>query len=115
MKILLFLGLLAPLAASAQKTEADIRCKYTGADYVYDCVIRLSRGGKPLAGVQMTAGADMPSMPMAHNIKPVKAKPGAQPGEYHARLELEMKGEWAIKLRLSGAVRDQVVTKLRFD
>ena len=115
MKVLLFLGLFAPLTASAQKTEADIQCKYTGAGYVYDCLIRLSRGGKPLAGVQVTAGADMPSMPMAHNVKPAKAKPGTQPGEYHARLDLERKGEWAIKLRLSGAVRDQIVKKVRFD
>jgi hypothetical protein len=57
----------------------------------------------------------MPSMPMAHNLKPVKALPGKNPGEYRARLELEMHGEWAVKLRISGPVRDQIVKKMRFD
>jgi hypothetical protein len=115
MRLLLFLALLAPPTVNAQKIDADIQCKFTGTDYVYDCVIRLVRDGKPLSGVPLTVAADMPSMPMAHNIKPVKAKPGKQPGEYRARLDLEMKGEWALKLRLSGAVRDQIVTKIRFD
>lgn len=32
-----------------------------------------------------------------------------------ARLELEMPGEWAVKLHLSGPVRDQVVLLYDFD
>ena len=115
MKRLFLAFLLLAGEASAQRTEADIQCSFTGTDLIYDCTIRLSRGGKPLAGVQLTVGADMPSMPMAHNIKPVKATPGKQPGEYRAQLDLEMKGEWALKLRLSGPLRDQVVVKKRFD
>ena len=101
--------------ALAQKIQADLSCRFTGIDFVYDCVIRLARSGKPLAGAQVTVGADMPSMPMAHNVKPVRAKPLAKPGEYAARLDLEMRGEWAVKLRVSGPVRDQLVVKMRFD
>lgn len=98
--------------AMAQRVKAEMECKFTGTDFVYDCVIRLN----PAAlGVNMTVGADMPSMPMAHNIKPVKAKPGSAPGEYRARLDLEMTGEWVVKLRLSGAVRDQLVLHYEFD
>jgi len=116
MKVL-FLGLLglAAMPAAAQGTRAELDCKFTGTDFVYDCGIRLARGGAPLAGVQLTIGADMPSMPMAHNIKPVKAKPGKKPGDYEARLDLEMAGEWALKLRLSGPVRDQLVLHYEFD
>ena len=116
MKVLL-LGLLglAAVPAAAQGTRAELDCKFTGTDFVYDCVIRLARGGTPLAGAQIAIGADMPSMPMAHNIKPVKAKPGSKPGEYEARLDLEMTGEWAVKLRLSGPVRDQLVLHYEFD
>lgn len=116
MKVL-FLGLLgfAAVPAAAQGTRAELDCKFTGTDFVYDCVIRLARGGAPLAGVQVTIGADMPSMPMAHNIKPAKAKPGKKPGDYEARLDLEMAGEWAVKLRLSGPVRDQLVLHYEFD
>jgi hypothetical protein len=60
-------------------------------------------------------GADMPSMPMAHNVRPVKAEAGAQPGSYRARLELEMTGVWALRLDLSGPVRDRLISVLRFD
>lgn len=109
-KSALLLILLA-LPAWAQKPQAALECKPTGTDFVYDCVIRL----KPaVAGVNVTVGADMPSMPMAHNIRPVRAKPGKAPGEYHARLDLEMQGEWAVKLRLSGAVRDQIILRHHF-
>jgi len=90
-------------------------CRFTGTDFVYDCVIKLSKGAEPLANVQITVGANMPSMPMAHNVKPVKAKPGRKPGEYHAKLDLEMLGEWAVKLRLAGPVRDQLVLLYEFD
>ena len=115
MKLLLLLAaLLAPLPALAQ-TRADMQCKPTGKDLIFDCTIRLARGDQPLEGAQVTVGADMPSMPMAHNVKPVKARPGNGPGEYLARLDLEMPGEWAVKVRISGKVRDQVVLHHYFD
>jgi len=109
----LFLVLVSGQAFS-QKLNAKLDCKYTGTDFVYDCRITLQRGGQPLAGAQVTVGADMPSMPMAHNIKPVKAKPTGKPGEYQARLDLEMTGEWAVKLRIAGPVRDQLVLHYLF-
>jgi hypothetical protein len=102
---------LLALPAWAQKTNATLDCKPTGVDFVYDCVIRLT---PPVTGVQITVGADMPSMPMAHQVRPVRAKPGKMPGEYHARLDLEMQGEWAVKLRLSGPIRDQLILHYRF-
>ena len=108
----LYLVLLLPGIALAQKTSARLDCKYAGQDFVYDCVIRLE---PPTAGVQVTVGADMPSMPLAHQIRPAKARPTGRPGEYRARLDLEMTGEWAVKLRLSGAVRDQLVLHYEFD
>ena len=101
--------------AHAQGVKADLDCRFTGTDFVYDCVVHLARGGAPVAGAQISIGADMPSMPMAHNLKPVKAKPGKKPGDYEARLDLEMAGEWAVKLRLSGPVRDQLVLHYEFD
>ena len=99
------------MPAWAQKTSATLDCRYTGKDFTYDCAIRLA---PPTPGVQVSVGADMPSMPMAHQVRPVKATPGKHPGEYHAQLELEMQGEWAVKLRLSGAVRDQLILHYDF-
>ena len=65
-----------------------------------------------MSGVEVSVGAEMPSM--AHNVKPVKAKPGAAPGEYDARIELEMYGEWALRLNVRGPARDVIVKKLDF-
>lgn len=113
--IVLALALCAPSSVLAQRAQATLECRFTGTDFVYECIIRLVRGGAPLAGVQVTVGADMPSMPMAHNVKPVKAVPDRSPGEYRATLDLEMTGEWAVKLRLAGVVRDQLVLHYEFD
>ena len=109
------------LAAPAQTQrgaapQAELDCKPTRQHLVYDCTLRLARrDGSPLAGVPVSIGADMPSMPMAHNVKPVEAQPGAAPGEYHARLELEMQGVWAVKLRLGKPANDLLVLHYRFD
>jgi hypothetical protein len=83
----------------------------------YDCIIRLTDAhtNEPLTGVTLTVGADMPSMPMMHNVRPVKATAGAEPGSYQAHLTLEMHGDWALQLNLAGPVRDRVVTLMRFD
>jgi hypothetical protein len=111
-KIALFLSLLLlACPASAQRTRAQLDCKSTGTDFIYDCLIRLAPA---TPGVNVTVNADMPSMPMAHNVKPVQATPGKLPGEYRVRLDLDMAGEWAVKLRLSGALRDVLVVHYRF-
>ncbi len=112
--IFAILALCAGLA-HAQAPKANLQCKFTGTDFVYDCTIRLSRGGKPLEGAQVTVGADMPSMPMAHNLTPVKAQAGLAPGEYRAKLDLEMLGVWAVELRLAGPARDRLILHYEFD
>ena len=110
-----FLLTLAGFPALAQRAQAELACQPTKTDFIYDCTIRLSRAGQPLPGAAITVGADMPSMPMAHNVKPVKARPGRTPGEYEAKLDLEMLGEWAVKLRLGGPVKDQLILLYEFD
>lgn len=114
-QLIALLFCLAACPALAQRASADLACTFTGTDFVYDCTIRLSRAGQPLAGAKISIGADMPSMPMAHNVKPVDALPGKADGEYRARLDLEMTGEWALKLRLAGPVRDLLVLHYEFD
>ena len=57
----------------------------------------------------------MPSMPAAHNVRPVKATEEEDKGTYRARIALEMHGDWALRLDLSGAVRDRVIKILRFE
>src|SRR5688572_27096976 len=106
-----------PEIASAQvRAKADIACRPTPTALQYDCVITLTnaRTSEPLSGVTLTVGADMPSMPMMHNVRPVTAAPSEEPGRYQARLTLEMHGDWALQLNLSGSLRDRVVTIVRF-
>ena len=116
-RLLLLALLLAAPAQAAERPKAEIDCRAAGEPLVYDCAIRLfgANSGTPIEGAKITLGADMPSMPMAHSVAPVQAEPAGEPGLYRARLRLEMTGDWALKLRLSGPVRDQLVEVLRFE
>jgi hypothetical protein len=103
-------------AAAADRASAAVACKAAGEDLTYDCTIRLTnrRTGAPIEKAQVTVGADMPSMPLAHNVPPVSASETPTPGEYRARIGLEMLGDWALRLRVAGPVNDQLVEVLNF-
>ena len=103
--------------AADVKARAEVSCSAAAKPLEYDCTIKLSdsRSGEALTGVEVTVGADMPSMPMAHNVKPAKAMPGNEPGTYRAHIKLEMHGDWAVKLDLAGPVRDRIVKSMRFE
>lgn len=114
----LVLGVTLALSCeAAERARAEVRCAPAGVALTYDCVIRLThaRTGAPLTGARLTVGADMPSMPMAHAVRPVTATPAGEPGLYRARIELEMTGEWALQLTLSAPFRDRIVSRQRFD
>jgi hypothetical protein len=104
-------------SAHAQvRAKADITCKPGPEKLQYDCAFKLtnSRTNEPLSGLGVAVGADMPSMPAAHNVRPVKATEDEEKGTYRARIVLEMHGDWALRLDLSGKVRDRLVKVLRF-
>lgn len=104
--------------AKAQvRAKADIACEPATEKLQYDCTIKLanSRTSEPLSGLDLTVGADMPSMPAAHNVRPVKAAEDLEKGTYKARIALEMYGEWALRLDLGGLIRDRVIKVLRFE
>jgi hypothetical protein len=105
------------LRAAEVRAKADVACQPTGKPLQYDCTIRLlhARTNEPLTDVALTVGADMPSMPLAHNMRPVKATVGTVPGTHEARIDLEMLGDWALRIDLTGKVRDRVVKVLRFE
>ena len=119
--LLALLALPALLAASVaalagERVAADVTCAPAAEKLAYDCTIMLKgrKSGDPVAGAEVVVKAEMPSMPLAHNVRPVQAVPGAMPGHYTATLELEMQGEWALTLDVSGPTRDRVVKKLDF-
>ncbi|MBI0328531.1 FixH family protein [Burkholderia plantarii] len=109
---------IAPLFANAATAApvARIGCARAGGDGAYDCTIRLAApDGAPLRGARFTVSADMPSMPMAHNVTPVAAMPDAGPGVYRARLALEMPGVWLVRLDFSTPAGLTIARKLSFD
>jgi YtkA-like len=105
-------------SAHAQaRAKADVGCQPATERLQYDCVFKLTdaRSNAPLTGLGVTVGADMPSMAGAHTVRPVKAAEAEEKGTYKARLVLEMHGDWAVRLDLSGKVRDRVIKVLRFE
>ena len=101
---------------AAERARADVECTPTDQKLVYDCMIMLMgrKSSTAIDGVEFTVKADMPSMPMAHNVKPVKAMPTGEPGRYHVRIELQMYGEWALKMDVSSPARDTIIHKMHF-
>ena len=111
------LGLLPMLADADERKAAEVECTPVEQQaLVYDCMITLKgkKSGTPVVDAEFTVGADMPSMPGAHNVHPVPAEPHGMPGMYRARIELEMTGEWALKLDFTKPSRDRLVKKLQF-
>ena len=104
-------------AQSSARAKADLTCATAGEMLQYDCVIKLTnaRTGEPISGVTLSVGADMPSMPGVHNLRPVNATEEAEKGTYKARIKLDMHGDWAVRLDISGVVRDRVITMMRFE
>lgn len=104
----------AGATAAAQPLEARVDCWPAGDDLVYDCAIALSEpgSGAPVSDARLTVRADMPSMPMAHNVRPVPAVPAGEAGAYRARLALEMRGTWALTLLVAEPVRAEIVRRI---
>ena len=111
------LGLLPMPADADERKAAEVECTPVEQQaLVYDCMITLKgkRSGTPVVDAEFSVGADMPSMPGAHNVRPVPAEPHGRPGTYRARIELEMTGEWALRLDFTKPSRDRLVKKLQF-
>lgn len=116
--VLLVGGLFAAGAlAATPRPQAELRCEAHGTGPLLDCTVRLrdAASGAPLQGAQVSLSATMPSMPMAHSVKPMPAAPTTTPGEYRATLELEMLGIWAVQIDITAPVRDRIVRPLRVE
>lgn len=100
-------------ASGSSKPQVELKCVSYGKGPMLDCLVDVKRAeGNPLDGAQLTLGALMPSMPMAHTIKPMKAAPTGVPGQYKATLELEMLGVWAVDVDIAGPLREKVSRNL---
>lgn len=102
-------------ALAAPRPLVDLHCVAHGSGPVLECTVRVTADGAPLDAAKLTLGASMPSMPMAHSVKPVPATATGRPGEYRGSLQLEMNGDWAVQVDLAGPPRERVVRVLRVD
>jgi hypothetical protein len=100
-------GCTAPAPASV---AAEVACAPEATALRQHCRVRLTdqRTGRPVEGATVTLHADMPSMPLAHSVRPVTATSGGAAGVYEGTLELEMTGRWVIAVRIAGPVSDQL-------
>lgn len=120
----LALACLAWPALAGERAAAKVACAPAGEALAWSCTIEVTarKSGEPVVAESLSVKADMPSMPMAHNIPPARAMPmGDMPGHYMATLELEMHGEWALAIEVNGKtagtgarVRDKVIVKQEF-
>lgn len=106
--------LLGPrLGHASERPQVGLQCMSYGMGPMLECLIDLKRkDGTPIEQAQINLGALMPSMPMAHTIKPVRVAPTGKPGEYQGTLTLEMLGVWSIDIDIVAPVRDKVSRNL---
>lgn len=108
-----------PLLAQDKRAgvpHIDWTLNKTGVPLEREAVIVVSdTSGKPLTGAEIDIVLDMPSMPGAHRMPPVRAIPTAQPGSYSARFTLEMAGEWSARIEMKSPQLLKLSRKFRAD
>ena len=103
-------------ALAKDRAAVKIECKETETSRVFECLLHLSgkKNRNAIDGAKVTVKADMPTMPGAHNIPAATAAPAGKPGAYSFRMHLDMYGIWAVKVTVTGPLRDIVVQKIEF-
>ena len=103
--------------AGGERPMVKVECAPTDEKLVFHCTFDVMgrKSHQPIEGAAFKVNADMPTMPLAHNVRPVRPEPVAgKPGSYEGSIELEMLGEWAIKMTFDKPVRDIVIEKVTF-
>ena len=112
---LVFSFMILPSEKVLGKMMAEVECRGTEEKLVYDCKILLieMKTRKKVKKAEFKVSAEMPSMPGSHNVKPVMARSIGM-GLYLVKLNLEMFGEWALKMDFTKPRRDRIVKKMIF-
>ena len=111
-----FLASITPTVLYPMMTKSQTECTATSKKFEYNCNVIFFHKKEPMSGYSGIVGATMPSMAMAHNIKPVKfTKKEGMAGHYKFTIQLEMLGEWMFQYDISEPKRDRVMEKLIFD
>ena len=113
---LLFFGvpLLSPATAlGASMPQVTVDCHAHGEGPLLTCDVTVKDANRrAISDADITLKAHMPSMPMAHSVKPIKAATVDQNGLYRATLQLQMPGIWAVEVDVRGPVRERAISRI---
>lgn len=99
----------------ADQAKTNTECVAEEDSFMYVCTLMLMQSSAPVKGAEVTVGATMPSMAMAHNVKPVSVTEHAvMPGYYSFQIQLEMYGEWRLSYDMVKPIRDRLHETLVF-
>ena len=111
-----FLACITPTVLYSMMTKSQTECTATSKKFQYNCNVIFSNKKEPISGYSGIVVVTMPSMAMAHNVKPVKfTEKEEMAGHYKFTIQLEMLGEWMFQYDISQPKRDRVMEKLIFD
>ena len=114
--VVIFLVSIAPTVLFPMITKSQTDCKATSKKFQYSCNVLFLQKKELMRGYSGFVGAKMPSMAMAHNVKPVKfSEKEDMTGHYEFTIQLEMLGEWMFQYDISIPTRGRVMEKLIFD
>ena len=114
--IVVILASITPTVLYSMMTKSQTECTATSKKFQYNCNVLFIDKKEPMSGYSGIVGATMPSMAMAHNVKPVKFKEKeGMAGHYEFIIQLEMLGEWMFQYDITNPKRDRVLEKLVFD
>ena len=114
--VVIFLVSIAPTVLFPMITKSQTDCKATSKKFQYNCNVLFLQKKELMRGYSGFVGAKMPSMAMAHNVKPVKfSEKEDMAAHYEFTIQLEMLGEWMFQYDISIPKRDRVMEKLIFN
>ena len=110
------LASITPTVLFPMMIKSQTECTATSKKFQYNCNVLFFQKKEPMSGYSGIVGAKMPSMAMAHNVKPVNfSEKEGMAGHYEFTIQLEMLGEWMFQYDISIPKRDRVMEKLIFD
>lgn len=106
-----------PGLAAQTGLNAELACEPATERLAYICTVHMTEQDteKPVEELAIQVKADMPSMPMAHNIPPVRAEATDEAGVYEFPITLDMYGRWAFSMTIMGARQDMLIEVLDFE
>ena len=116
---LIFVSLLAsipPTVVFPMMIKSKTECTATSKKFQYNCNVLFFHKKEPISGYSGIVGAKMPSMAMAHTVKPAKfSEKEGMARHYQITIQLAKLGEWMFQYDISIPKRDRVMEKLIFN